>query len=515
VRSGTPRLPDIVQFATDRDLLDLALSPAQETLLRAIYGLPFSDAQHELYRACTGRQTAPTGAFAEATVIAGARAGKDSRIAAPIICFEAVFGRHERHLARGEQGVIPLVAQDQRATQIAFGYIREYLTRSRLLNALVAEVGTSEITLINGITIKCFPCTLRSLRGWSMPAGVLDEVAFFRLEGQADADVEVQASIRRGMIAFPTTRLVKISTPFMRGGVLYEDFKRGFGQDDPDLLVWRASSRLMNPSTITAERLEKERRLDPTRFAREYEAEFTEDVDAFLPAQYVDEAVRRGRHELSPRDDLRYIAAVDPSGGGTDAFTLAIVHSEGPESDRRIVQDVMRGWRRRGHESADLEGVVKEIADICRRYRLSAVHGDRYAAAWIRDRFRAEGIRYLDPEVKVPNDPTATRYVDKSLAYLETEPLFTQGRIELLDHPQLARELMLLERRPRAGGRMLVDHPTGGHDDYANALALAATLAASTRIRPFYGAVLPKGVRSLGSPYGGQAAWVVGRPPRW
>jgi hypothetical protein len=157
--STMAKLPDIVQFATDPDLLDLALSPAQETLLRAIYGLPLSDAQLELYRACTGRQTAPTDPFAEATVIAGARAGKDSRIAAPIIGFEAVFGRHERHLARGEQGVIPLVAQDQRATQIAFGYIREYLTRSRLLNALVAEVGTSEIALINGITIKCFPCT--------------------------------------------------------------------------------------------------------------------------------------------------------------------------------------------------------------------------------------------------------------------------------------------------------------------------------------------------------------------
>ena len=61
----------------------------------------------------------------------------------------------------------------------------------------------------------------------------MDELAFYRLEGQSDSDVEVQASIRRGMIAFPTTRLVKVSTPYMKGGVLYEDFTRGFGQDDP------------------------------------------------------------------------------------------------------------------------------------------------------------------------------------------------------------------------------------------------------------------------------------------
>lgn len=48
------------------------------------------------------------------------------------------------------------------------------------------------------------------------------------------------------MIAFPTTRLVKISTPYMKSGVLYDDFTRAYGQDDPDLLVWRASSPLMN-----------------------------------------------------------------------------------------------------------------------------------------------------------------------------------------------------------------------------------------------------------------------------
>src|SRR5262249_14357336 len=157
---------------------------------------------------CTGRDTYPSEPFAEVTVIAGARSGKDSRIAAPIVVYEALFGGHERHLSRGERGVIPLVAQDQRATKIAFGYIRDYRSRGALLTPMTVDVRASEIVLTTGLTIACFPCTLRSLRGWSIPAGVMDELAFYRLEGQADSDVEVQASIRRGMIAFPTTRLV-------------------------------------------------------------------------------------------------------------------------------------------------------------------------------------------------------------------------------------------------------------------------------------------------------------------
>jgi hypothetical protein len=133
-----------------------------------------------------------------------------------------------------------LVAQDQRATKIAFNYIRTYMTRSALLASLVEEVLASEIILTNGVTIACFPCTLRSPRGWSIPVGVLDELAFFRFEGQADSDVEIQQSIRRGMISFPTTRLVKISTPYLKSGVLHDDFNHAFGQDNPDLLVWRA-----------------------------------------------------------------------------------------------------------------------------------------------------------------------------------------------------------------------------------------------------------------------------------
>jgi len=53
----------------------------------------------DLWREWTGRDAyRPGHRFGEVTVVAGARAGKDSRIAAPIACYEAVFGGHERRL---------------------------------------------------------------------------------------------------------------------------------------------------------------------------------------------------------------------------------------------------------------------------------------------------------------------------------------------------------------------------------------------------------------------------------
>ncbi len=459
---GKRTAPSIIEFATDPQLLGLSLSPAQETCLRGVYGLPLlSEGHRTLWQQCTGRPTYPGHPFGEVSVVAGARAGKDSRIAAPVVCFEAIFGGHERHLAKGERAVIPLVAQDQRATRVAFSYIREYLTRSPLLSSTIEEILSLEILLSNRVSILCFPCTLRSLRGWSIPAGVMDELAFFRLEGQADSDAEIQASIRRGMVSFPAPRLVKISTPYMKSGVLWDDFRRAWAQDNPDVLIWRAPSVLMNPS-LKAERLERERRLDPERYLREYEAEFLDDLEAFLPGAWVDGVVIPGRHELPPQPGVVYVAAVDPSGGGPDAFTLAIVHLEGG----RIVQDVMRGWARVRGGTVDLEGIVRECAHIVKGYGCPCVLGDRYAGHWVRQAFEREGIAYVEAP-------------DKARGYLEVEPFFAQGRIDLVDHPTLLRELKTLERRPRAGGRVMIDHPHGGHDDYANALALAASGAGS------------------------------------
>src|SRR6266404_4268949 len=179
-RSG----PDIIEFVTDRNLLNLSLSAAQETLLRAAYGLSLTKEQRQIYQACTGRSTYHTGhAFPELTVVAGARSGKDSRVAAPIVCYEAYFGGHAERLHKGEKAVCALVAQDRDAAGVAFSYIKSYVMGSPYLRAEVPEEPlTNELQLASGIRILTFPCSLKSLRAYSIPVAVLDELAFYRLE---------------------------------------------------------------------------------------------------------------------------------------------------------------------------------------------------------------------------------------------------------------------------------------------------------------------------------------------
>jgi hypothetical protein len=60
--------------------------------------------------------------------------------------------------------------------------------------------------------------------------------------------------------------------------------------------------------------------------------------------------------------------------------------------------------------------------------------------------------------------------------------LFAQGRVELLDSPEIEREFKMLERHMVPGGKIKIDHPRSAHDDHANSFAIAATIATQGRI---------------------------------
>jgi hypothetical protein len=63
--------------------------------------------------------------------------------------------------------------------------------------------------------------------------------------------------------------------------------------------------------------------------------------------------------------------------------------------------------------------------------------------------------------------------------YLDALPLFTAGRVRLLDNKRLVTQFASLERRTSAVGKDRVDHGVGGSDDCCNSAAGALVLAAS------------------------------------
>jgi hypothetical protein len=114
--------------------------------------------------------------------------------------------------------------------------------------------------------------------------------------------------------------------------------------------------------------------------------------------------------------------------------------------------------------------VIAEMAEIVKQWRISRVTGDNYAADFTAQAFESNGIRYRKSEK------------NKSQLYAELLPVMCAGEIELLDCKPLINQLAGLERRTRSGGKDIIDHPPGGHDDAANAVAGVAMLCSSRQL---------------------------------
>jgi hypothetical protein len=99
-------------------------------------------------------------------------------------------------------------------------------------------------------------------------------------------------------------------------------------------------------------------------------AQFRTDVEGFITREAVEDCVTLGVRERQPERKHGYVAFVDPSGGSSDAMTLAIAHTEGTTQ----ILDVIRERK----PPFSPEAVTEEFAKLIRSYRCTTVYGDRY-----------------------------------------------------------------------------------------------------------------------------------------
>jgi len=326
------------------------------------------------------------------------------------------------------------------------------------LRAMIAGETAEELRLTTPVSIEVMTASSRTIRGYAIPCALLDEAAYWTVEGSTDADVDIIAALRPAMKQFPHPMLLGASSPYARRGALWEAYKRHHGVDDSRTLVWQAATRVMNPTIPQAE-IDAEYEADPARAAAEYGALFRSDIESFIAREVVEAAIAPGRHELPPISGTRYVGFTDPSGGSSDAMTLAIAHAD---RDGRAVLDVVRVRR----PPFSPESVTEDFAAVLKSYGVHKVTGDRYAGEWPRERFRVHGIAY-----DLSDRP-------KSDIYRDTLPILNSGKVELLDLPRLTAELCGLERRTARSGKDSIDHAPGAHDDIANSVCGALLRAA-------------------------------------
>jgi hypothetical protein len=425
---------------------------AWRAFLAALYGLPMDDEALAIYRACTGRSEAPTARAREAWLPIGRRGGK-SRVLALVGAYEACFGGWGPYLSAGEPAYLPVVAADRKQGRAILTYLKALLLETELLAPLVVRETSEELELSNGVVVEIATSSYKTIRGRTIIAALLDEVAFWSSEDSANPDVEVVNALRPAMATIPGSLLLGASSPYAKRGVLWRAYRQHYAKPGP-VLVWQADSKTMNPALpdhVIADAYED----DPVSAASEYGARFRDDIAAFITREAVEGCVSPGVLERPPVPHLRYFGFCDPSGGASDSMTLGIGHAAG----KVAVLDVIREMQ----PPFSPDQVVADFAAALKAYRISRVEGDRYGGQWVVESFRTHGIAYV-PSAKPKSD-----------IYKNLLPMLNSGEVDLLDNSRLVAQLCGLERRTARGGRDSIDHAPGGHDDVCNAVAGAVT----------------------------------------
>ena len=425
---------------------------AWRALLAGFYGLLLDDAERELFQRITRLPESAQKAFIELWLVIGRRGGK-SQVSALLAVFEAAFHSYSDQLSPGEVATVMVLACDRRQARTVMRYIGGLLHSNPMLERMIVREERESIELSNRTVIEVSTASFRAVRGYTVACVIADEIAFWRSDDSANPDWEILNALRPAMATLDG-KLIALSSPYSKRGALWETYRRHYGKPGP-LLVAQAESRLMNPK-LPQRVIDGAMQRDPQAARAEYMAQFRADLEQFISREVVERSARPAPLELPPRPGVTYFAFTDPSGGGADGFTLAIGHND----DGQTVIDVLR--ERKGPPGA----IVAEYAELLKSYRLATVTGDRYAGEWPAQEFERHGITYRSAK-----KPKSDLYVD-ALAALNS------GRVQLPPDDRTLNQFIALERRTSRAGKDSIDHPPGGHDDRANAVAGLLSVAA-------------------------------------
>jgi hypothetical protein len=404
--------------------------------LKALFALDMDGDDLRTFTACTGQTEAPTEPAREAWLTIGRRGGK-SRVLACVAAYLACFKDWTPYLSAGERGYVLIVAADRRQARAIMNYLKAFIGETAMLAPLISGETSEQLELSNGVTLEVATCSFRTIRGRTVIAALLDEVAFWRDDtSSANPDVEVIAALRPAMASVPGSLLLAASSPYSRRGVLWKSYQRYFGKPGP-VLAWKASTLTMNP-TLPARVVEEAYADDPASASAEFGGEYRSDLEAFVTLESVEACVSVGVRERGPLTSHRYYGFIDPAGGsGTDSMTLAVAHVEG----KLTVIDCIREIR----PPFSPDAVVEEFASLLKRYKINFIQGDRFGGEWCREPFLTRGIRY-EASAKPKSD-----------LYRDLLPRVNSGEIDFLDHARLITQLVTLERRTARSGKDSID----------------------------------------------------------
>jgi hypothetical protein len=425
------------------------------TLLIGLMGEPLSQAERQSFKLLTGRDAEPGELVDTFLCVAGRRSGK-SRAMAVAITYLACLCDWSDVLALGERGVAMFLAPSERQAKTVYRYAAAIIDHVPLLAGLVESRTADTLSLSTGVDLEIQAASWRRARGGTAIAVCLDECAFLAsAEDSSNRDEDIYAAVKPSLATTGGPMLLT-SSPSTMEGIVHRLHRRHYGSaGDARVVVVHSDSRTLNPR-LSQSVVDRAYEDDPASASAEYGGEFRQQISAYLPRAVIERAVDYGVGGRTALPGVQYMAFVDVAGGsGSDAFTCAVGHKRSDDGREMCVIDALFIIA----PPFCPDAATQRCASFLAPWKISEVVGDAYGGDWPLTAFSRHGVRYS----KSP--------LSKSDLYLHTLPLFTAGRVRLLDNPRIVDQYAGLRRKVGSGGRESVDHARGHHDDVANAIA--------------------------------------------
>lgn len=383
-------------------------------------------------------------------IVCGRRSGKSQMIAGELIRGAVLDIFHTQIL----------IAPQYKQAIIVFDKIHELLAKANGLSDVqkIIQQPQPKITFKNGAFIAFGSAdNPDSLRGFAYHRVFKDESSFIK-KGADNAIKPLTYDM--GAPVWETT------TPWGKGDV-WDRWQRGMKGDDEDIgcfhYNYKDNPYLHEDGVKEIEKDIEEYGEDSVYVQCEVYGNFVEDRDVYFKSELIESCIEEYSIPEGPKSKMSYGLGVDVAGEGEDesVFISVLTHGGG----LRVV-NIDNFIKNKPRE------VVGKVKELDTEYNYSSIYLDKTGigegpADWLRESLSGGG--YDDYRVN------ALRFSIQSKMdiYSNLKKLMNQGRIKFPNHKKLIFQLMDLRYEIMSNGNLKLHHSDRGHDDYADALALA------------------------------------------
>lgn len=490
----------IEYFVKAPGFIDLKPTPGQIVLLKSIFGKELdSETKHkvhvetkdsegkfdlhwvdftetELYEYFTGFKYEYTGkTYNKLNMIMGRR-GSKSTMASIISIFSAIKTNWNPYLAKTPVATVAVLSHSVEFSQEILDIIRNMVDESPVLSRLrdkgrkntqstfhlkvpfIKENGEVEYSCV---AIKVGAASKKTTRGRAVCTLLTDEICWWQLDSAStESDVDILRAVRPALLQFGehgTT--IKLSSPAIKAGVLYEEWERREELKD-EYIQMKAPSWMMN-TILPASEFKNEHRLDPDGFNVEFRASFVDSISNFILPEFVDMCVlpQIKFQPPSEKNDVVYTAAIDAA-FKSDRFAFSLVGYNG----HRFTHHVQKWWEGSKVNPVQINEVAVYIRGICKSFGISEIIADQFAFQPLKEIFDQYGMTLVENTFS----PAYKRKI-----YYGLKRVIHNQHIDLLDIPLVHKEIKELQVEQTPTGQIKISHPQSGSDDQADALAVA------------------------------------------